>query len=127
MGTVSLPVIGGENSEQVAKRFTDDVPAMKPDLLFINYALNNRGVSIEIAEKSWRLMVEQAIAVNVKIVLLTPTPDLKENILDENAPLVKYVEMIKKLGTEYEIPVVDVYSQFKELKSTGIDISKYMR
>jgi len=118
--------IGGEQSEQGAKRFTEGVLVMKPDLLFIDYALNDRSIGLERTEKSWRSMIEDALAANIKIVLLTPTPDLIENILDENAPLASYTNLIKKLGEEYKIPVIDVYSHFKELKKSGIDISTLM-
>lgn len=118
--------IGGEQSEQGAKRFKDDVLILKPDLLFIDYALNDRSIGLERTEKSWRSMIGEAISANVKIVLLTPTPDLKEDILDENAPLEKFSEMIRKLGSEYQIPVIDVYSHFKALKKSGLDIKTLM-
>lgn len=118
--------IGGEQAEQGAKRFKDDVLCMKPDLLFIDYALNDRGIGLERAEVAWRSMIKEGIDAGVKIVLLTPTPDLKEDILDENATLAGYANMIKKLGEEYQIPVVDVYDQFKKLKRQEGDISKYM-
>lgn len=118
--------IGGEQSEQGAKRFKNDVLVMKPDLLFIDYALNDRSIGLERTEKSWRSMIGEALAAKVKIVLLTPTPDLTEDILSENAPLVGYTQLIKRLGEEYKIPVVDVYNHFKTLKKSGIDISVLM-
>lgn len=118
--------IGGEQAEQGAARFSNDVLPMKPDLLFVDYALNDRSIGVERAEKAWRSMIEAALANNLKLVLLTPTPDLKENIMDEDTPLAKHTEMIKKLGNEYEIPVVDVYAKFKRLKSEGADLTDYM-
>ncbi len=118
--------IGGENSVQGSRRFKEDVLVMKPDLLFIDYALNDRGISLEAAEKSWRQMIEVALAADVKTILFTPTPDLNENILNENAPLVKYTTMIRKLGEEYHIPVIDSYKHFKTLKKEGSDLSEYM-
>lgn len=118
--------IGGEQSEKGAKRFKTDVLIMKPDLLFIDYALNDRSIGLVRTEAAWRSMIEEAIAANVKTVLLTPTPDLKENILDDNAPLAAYVNLIKKLGDEYQIPVVDSYNEFKDIKKSGIDIAGYM-
>jgi hypothetical protein len=99
---------------------------MKLDLLFIDYALNDRSIGLARTEVAWRKMIEEALASDLKLVLLTPTPDLKENILDKNAPLMGYVKMIQKLGKEYHIPVVNVYHKFKELKNSGTDISKYM-
>lgn len=118
--------IGGEQSEQGAKRFKDDVLCLKPDLLFIDYALNDRSIGIERTEVAWRSMIADALEAELKIVLMTPTPDLKEDILDENAPLVAHEKMIQKLGKEYKIPVINVYSQFKRMKQSGTDISKYM-
>ncbi len=117
--------IGGEQSEQGARRF-NDVLCMKPDLLFIDYALNDRGIGIERAETAWRSMIKEALDAKVKLVLMTPTPDLNEDILDENTPLAGYANMIKKLGEEFDIPVVDVYAQFKKMKQEGEDLSKYM-
>lgn len=118
--------IGGEQSEQGAKRFKSDVLPLKPDLIFIDYALNDRSIGLERTEAAWRSMIEEALAANKKLVLLTPTPDLTEDILDEKARLVGHVNLIKKLGKEYKLPVVDVYSRFKALKSSGVDISTYM-
>jgi lysophospholipase L1-like esterase len=118
--------IGGEQSEQGAKRFKDDVLCLKPDLLFIDYALNDRSIGIERTEVAWRSMIQEALEAEIKFVLMTPTPDLKEDILDENAPLVAHEKMIQKLGKEYKIPVINVYSQFKKMKQSGTDISKYM-
>lgn len=118
--------IGGENSFGGAKRFKEDVLVMKPDVLFIDYALNDRAISLEKAEKSWRQMIEEALEANVKTILFTPTPDLNEDILDENTALVKYATMIRELGREYQIPVVDSYKHFKNLKNAGVDLSEYM-
>ncbi len=118
--------IGGENSFGGAKRFKEDVLVMKPDVLFIDYALNDRGISLEKAGGSWRQMIEEALEANVKTILFTPTPDLNEDILDENALLVKYTTMIRELGEEYHIPVIDSYEHFKSLKIEGYELSEYM-
>lgn len=118
--------IGGEQAEQGAKRFKDDVLCLKPDLLFIDYALNDRSIGLIRAETAWRSMIKDALNTNIKLVLLTPTPDLNEDILDENTTLAGYANMIKNLGTEFEIPVVDIYSRFKKLKQDGEDLSKLM-
>ncbi len=43
--------IGGENAEQRAKRFTKDVLSKQPDIIFIDYALNDRKIGLERAKK----------------------------------------------------------------------------
>jgi len=118
--------IGGEQAEQGSMRFKNDVLTLKPDLLFIDYALNDRRLGLVKAEKAWRSMIEDAINAQVKIVLLTPTPDLSEDILDDDTPLQRHTDMIRELGKEYKIPVVNVYSKFKALKKEGRDIADFM-
>ncbi len=77
-------------------------------------------------EIAWRSMMSEALAAEVKLILMTPTPDLKEDLLNENKALESHSDLIIKLGKEYQIPVVDVYSSFRELKLQGKDISEYM-
>src|SRR5262245_50112113 len=60
--------IGGENAEQGAKRFVDDVLTHKPDVLFIDYALNDRGIGLERARKAWVKMIKAALKAKVKII-----------------------------------------------------------
>lgn len=45
--------IGGENAEQGAKRFKQEVLPHRPDILFIDYALNDRSIGLERALKAW--------------------------------------------------------------------------
>ena len=118
--------IGGEQSEKGAKRFEDDVLNHKPEVLFIDYALNDRGIGLERAEKAWRQMIEKALSRNIKVILLTPTPDTRENITDNNSVLSGYANMIRKLATEYKVGLVDSYKIFYDKAKTGENISKYM-
>ena len=45
--------IGGENSEQGCLRFAGDVLTHRPDVVFIDYSLNDRGLGPERARKAW--------------------------------------------------------------------------
>src|SRR5512145_606408 len=47
---VVVTAIGGENSEAGAKRFERDVLAMRPDVVTIDYGLNDRGIGLSRAE-----------------------------------------------------------------------------
>ena len=80
---------------------------------------------MERSEKAWRKMIEKALEQNIKIVLLTPTPDLKEDITDANAPLEAHAEMIRRLASEYHVGwwILTCYfrkRQKKAKKSSGI-------
>lgn len=118
--------IGGEQSEKGAWRFEDEVLPHRPDVLFVDYALNDRSIGLERSEKAWRQMIEKALAKKIKIILLTPTPDLKEDILSDDAPLLSYANMIKRLATEYKIGLVDSYACFKRKAEEGEQLKMYM-
>ena len=118
--------IGGEQSEKGEKRLASDVFSLKPDVLFIDYALNDRNIGLKRAEAAWRKMIEEAMKFGCKLILLTPTPDLTENILSDSAPLVGYAQLIRNLAFEYHVGLVDSYQAFKTLKQNGTDISNYM-
>lgn len=118
--------IGGENSEQGSSRFHKEVLNHNPDVIFIDYALNDRSIGLDKAKKSWENMIEQALKKNIKVILMTPTPDLTENITDSNAILAKHAAQIKELSKKYGIGLIDVYSIFREKKIQGEDLSLYM-
>lgn len=121
-----VTAIGGENSEQGAARFEQDVLSLKPDLLFIDYALNDRRIGLERAGKAWRLMIEKALAQGCKIILLTPTPDLKVDILDEQTDLAMHARQIRELASEYQVGLADSYRAFQELAKKGENLENYM-
>lgn len=118
--------IGGENAEQGAARFDTSVLNYKPDVLFIDYALNDRKLGLERAKIAWASMIRRALANNIKVVLLTPTPDLNENILDDETLLQQHATQIIDLGKEFHMPVIDSYGLFKELVLQGKDLKLYM-
>ena len=67
--------IGGENSESGEKRFETEVLIHKPDVVFIDYALNDRGIGLERSKMAWEKMIRAALDKNIKVILLTPSPD----------------------------------------------------
>ncbi|MFT4018117.1 MAG: SGNH/GDSL hydrolase family protein [Agriterribacter sp.] len=118
--------IGGENSVSGAARFYSTVLNHRPDILFIDYALNDRGIGLEKAKEAWISMIEKALAVNIKVVLCTPTPDQSENILDTTTALYKHTQQIIQLANKYKIGLVDSYNAFRQLIAGGNDLKKYM-
>ena len=123
---VSVTAIGGENSEQGAARFAQDVLPTKPDVVFIDYALNDRRIGLERAEKAWRHMIDAARAQKISVVLLTPTLDLHETDLSETAPLMQHRASIQGLASEYQIPCVDSYDAMQRLVKQGTDPQSLM-
>lgn len=107
--------IGGEQAEQGAKRFKDNVLNHKPHVLFIDYGLNDRSIGLERAKIAWEQMIQEALAYGTKVILLTPTPDLKEDITSDESPLAKHSEQIRSLANKYNVGLVDSYALFKAI------------
>ena len=84
---IILTCIGGENSEQGAKRFKKQVLNHRPDVLFIDYALNDTGIGAVASRKSWDYMIKAALKKNIKVILLTATPDQRVDLLSNETDL----------------------------------------
>lgn len=116
---VVVTAIGGENSEGGAARFARDVLALRPDVVTIDYALNDRGIGLGRAETAWRQMITNALAANVRLILLTPTADLNANLDDPADPLNQQAEQIRRLAAEYHVGLVDSLARFKAYAAGG--------
>ena len=103
-----ITAIGGENSVQGAKRFRRDVLSHRPDLVFIDYAINDTNLTVEETERAWRTMIATARRHHVPLVLVTPTGTVPHDLGDPNDPLSIRAELIRRLGEEYDLPVADV-------------------
>lgn len=100
--------IGGENSIQGAARFQQDVFKHKPDLIFIDYALNDRGQDATQVEAAWRSMITAAKTAGVPVILCTPTGDTREDLSDSANRLRVLADMIRRLATEESVLLADV-------------------
>ena len=118
--------IGGENSMSGEKRFKSDVLIHKPDVLFIDYALNDRAIGLNKSHKAWSIMISKALKEDIKIILLTPSPDQSVNILKPNNELEQHTEQIKRLSKEKGVGLIDSYELFRNKVVLGENISIYM-
>lgn len=123
---VIVTAIGGENSISGAQRFEEDVLPHKPDVLFIDYSLNDRGPGLEKARIAWQQMIKTAKEHHIKVILLTPTPDQQVDYTDPENMLKKHAEQVTKLARENQIGLVDSYEAFKFTYSDKIHLAKYM-
>ncbi|MGZ4975172.1 MAG: SGNH/GDSL hydrolase family protein [Limisphaerales bacterium] len=123
---VVVTAIGGENSESGAARFERDVLALHPDVITIDYALNDRGIGLPRAEAAWRKMITQAQTHGVKIILLTPTPDTAAHLDDPNNPLNQHARQIRRLAEEYKTGLVDSLDAFRQKTNSGTALTALM-
>lgn len=119
--TIDLAVtaIGGEQSEQGAVRFERDVLSLRPDVVFIDYAMNDRGIGLPRAKTAWQSMIEACLTRGIPVVLLTSTPTSQEDIQSDQARLALHAAQTRALGEKYNIPVVDSYAMFQGLVEAG--------
>ena len=118
--------IGGENAEQGQKRMKKDVLIHKPDVLFIDYALNDRVIGLERSKSAMEKMIKQALSKQIKVVLLTPSPDISTNILQTDNPLQQHTQQLIELAKKYHIGLADSFGRFIELAKAGSDLKGYM-
>lgn len=123
---VIVTAIGGENSVAGAKRFKKEVLIHKPDVLFIDYALNDRRVGLEKSYIAWNKMIKKAKKQNIKVILLTPSPDQRVDYDSAENELKKHSNQIIRLANENKVGLVDIYKAFEFLYSDKEALSKYM-
>ena len=123
---IIVTAVGGQNSESGAKRFERDVLSLNPDVITIDYALNDRGVGLEKAKKAWTSMIELAKLKGIKIILLTPTTDKRAKLNDPNDQLNLHAEQIRDLAKKHQVGLVDSYAAFKRYVQNGSDLNDLM-
>jgi|688.fasta_scaffold254179_1 acyl-CoA thioesterase-1 len=110
---VITTAIGGENSISGAARFERDVLSLKPDIIFIDYALNDRRQPDEKVQAAWLAMITAAKNAKLPVVLLTPTGDSSAKLDDPKDPLNLRAELIRKIARDQGVLIADVFAAWK--------------
>jgi len=118
--------IGGETSISGQKRFEAEVLTHRPDILFIDYALNDRRAGLDESREAWEKMINSALRAGCRIILLTPSPDLDVDLTNPENELEKHSNQIKELSKKYNIGLADSYSIFKQIKADCDCVGDYM-
>lgn len=119
---VIVTAIGGENSESGAARFANDVLCHRPDLITIDYGLNDRGIGLDKAWNAWRSMIQAGGRAGIKMLLLTPTFDLTQapDYTGEDKPLLAaHANQIRRLADENNVGLADSSAAFQQYMKTG--------
>lgn len=122
---VIVTAFGGECSTTGAERFERDVLSHRPDVLTIDYGLNDRGLPPGTTEKNLTQMIEQATAQGTKVILLTPTWDIRD--MDGTltgpwiAPLREQAEIIRGLANKFNVGLADSFHEFERYVLAGGD------
>ncbi|WP_426294958.1 SGNH/GDSL hydrolase family protein [Dyadobacter endophyticus] len=116
---VIVTAVGGENSLKGATRFESEVLPHQPDVIFIDYALNDRFSPLDKTREALAKMILAAQAKNIKGILVTPSPDQRIDISDPANPLDPYAAQIRELAKQYHIGLADPYVNFQKVVKEG--------
>jgi lysophospholipase L1-like esterase len=118
--------IGGEHSIKGATRFDDDVLPLKPDVIFIDYSLNDRSQGLEASYAAWDEMIKKAKARNIPVILFTATPYRDVDLFDTNTDLYKHQQQVIRLAEEHNVGLVDSYERIKEKVAEGESVNSFL-
>jgi lysophospholipase L1-like esterase len=119
---VIVTAICGENSDSGAKRFSEQVLCHRPDVIILDYGLNDRDIGLAKSRESWAEMVEKALANDIKVILLTPTGDisLSPSWLGENKGLLEeHAVQIRDCASVFGVGLVDSLAAFQKYMEHG--------
>ncbi len=123
---VIVTAIGGENAETGATRFEADVLCHKPDVVTIDYALNDRDLGLARAESAWRQMIELALSRGIKVILLTPTHDVMSLRWGDPkwaTELPRHAEQVRRLAITYGVGLADSHRAFQLYLDQGGEVT----
>lgn len=135
--------VSGDKSYGGLERLERDVLSYKPDLVIVDFGLNdsmNKDIEsgLETYDKSMRAIFEKVLSSGAQCLLLTPnymnrkvSPLLTEplfiSIAEEAAVvqntgiLTRYVETARKAAKDMNVPVADAYAVWQKLEKNGVD------
>lgn len=116
---IIVTAIGGEDSISGEARFERDVLPHKPDVIFIDYALNDRRQDAAKVEEAWRSMVRRAKQKSIPVILLTPTGDSAANLENPKDPLCQRAEIIRRVAKAENVPLADVFAAWTDAVKGG--------
>ena len=120
---VIVTAVGGEASPQGADRFVSDVLCHKPDLVILDYGLNDRGPGLGEAERAWRSMIEMALDRGAFLMLMTPSWDQTWFSKDSNwRALEAHAAQERALAGEYGVALGDSFAAFQRYIDRGGDL-----
>ena len=115
--------IGGNKVYDLYLRMDSDVLAKSPDIVIIYVGVNDvwhkssfgTGTDADKFEKFYRAIIKKLEANNAKVILVTPATigEKKNYVNQQDGDLNKYSSIIKTIGNEMHLPVVDLRTLFE--------------
>jgi acyl-CoA thioesterase-1 len=109
----------GETSDRGAQRFARDVLPHRPDVVIIDYALNDSQIGLKKSRAALISMIRKAKARGIKVILLTPTATMKANLDNQEDPLNAHAQQVRDLAKQYGVGLVDSLEAFQNYGKGG--------
>lgn len=109
----------GETSDLGAARFATDVLAQAPDLIILDYALTDTGISLAAMETAWRAMIDAAQAAQVPLIALTPLGTPTDDLTDASTALRQRADLVRSIAASEGIPLADASLGWLEKAAAG--------
>ncbi len=125
---VIVTAIGSETSESGAARFKNEVLCHRPDIVTIDYGLNDRRIGLQKAESAWSSMIAAARKADARVILLTPTPDITQDPSYEGEDknlLPMHAAQIARLADSHSVGLADSFTACMRAAQTA-DISSIL-
>ncbi len=100
--------------------------SLRPDVVTIDYSLNDRGFGLNATRAAWAEMIEAAQAQGAKVLLLTPTPDTSVAWDDPADALAQHAQQVRDLAAQYEVGLVDSLAAFAARVAEGVPLADLM-
>ena len=133
--------VGGDTASNAVNRLERDVLQFHPDLVVVNFALNDSGagvVGIDGYRSSMETILQKILDTGAEAVLLTPalmcnyvSAHIIEPVIQRVAQdfvnrmhggvLEQYVNVAVKVAKKMSIPVCDCYTIWKNMQKSGVD------
>ena len=122
-----ITAIGGETSPRGVRR-SKEVLAHRPDLVLIDYGMNDLGIPPEEMKAAWTSMIETFQDTGSYVVLITPTWDEREpeRLREGLFGLKAIAGVIQELGCVSNVPVADVYGRWTPKIASGVESSSML-
>ena len=140
--------VSGDNAANALKRLERDVLFAKPDLVIVNFGLNDsmnpdKEAGLETYRASMKAIFEKVLASGAECMLLTPNfmcKDVSPFLTDErfrtiaksaaavqnSGTLEAYVEAACEEAAKLNVPVADAYAVWKALSENGVDTDRML-
>jgi len=134
--------VPGNHTVDAMKRLERDVLAKKPDLVIVQFGINDAAVDVwrkppetkprvakDDYERNLRAMLKQIRAGGANVILMTPNPTRWTAKMREmyghppykpddpdgfNVLLAGYAEVVRRIAREEKLPLVDIYAAFNQ-------------